>query len=738
MHDEHQARKDMLEQYDSMADVIAQNLVPSLEFEDRADAYRVIESFQSDPVILSARIVSTKGDQFAVYRRNGVASSESTDSSFNAKGQNHGMLRSGFTQDGRLLVQHGIERENVKFGTLHLEVSLANLAANRGEFQKTVLTALAIGMVLSVLMAVRLQRTISEPISEIVILAQRVRDEGNFALRGPVFGNDEIGQLAVEFNSMLGRIQERDKELIGHRDHLEELVATRTRELSHKTEEALAASRAKSAFLANMSHEIRTPMNAILGFTDLLRRNADRGDEETRNDFLNTIHVSGQHLLGLINDILDLSKIEAGKMEIEILRESPHQVIAEAVSVLRVRAHEKGLNLDYNWVGKIPASIATDPSRLRQLLINLIGNAIKFTEAGGVRVTAELLMDRQPTALRIDVIDTGIGIPHDKVDKIFEPFAQADSSVTRRFGGTGLGLSISRRIARALGGDLEVTSEPGCGSVFSITIATGDLKDADLLSSAPVADVFECCDEVTASELPGLRPAKILLVEDGETNRKLIKLMLSRYGVEVIEACDGQVGVNLALRHDFEVILMDMQMPVKDGYTAAGELRSLGMQRPIIALTAHAMKQDEQRCRDSGCSDYLTKPIDEERLVRKLAEYIGSDESSAPRRRAIRPTGSELRSSLPEGFEEIIEEFVGLLGTRLKTMHEQLDEGRFTELKETAHWLKGTGGTAGFNQFTVPATRLERAAADSDSITATELLDELDSMLASIEVKAMS
>jgi two-component system, sensor histidine kinase and response regulator len=481
----------------------------------------------------------------------------------------------------------------------------------------------------------------------------------------------------------------------------------------HEAEEAMRkakvaaedANAAKSAFLANMSHEIRTPLNGILGFTDLLL-GADEAISAGQRDHLGTIHDCGRHLLTLINDVLDLSKIDSGQLEVERTNCSPHQIIAETVSILRVRAQERGLHLEYFWKTEIPETIETDPVRLRQILMNLIGNAIKFTEVGSIQVAARLV-ETDPPQLVVDVIDTGVGIPAAALERIFDPFVQADNSITRRFGGTGLGLSISRRLAEALGGSVAVESSPGRGSVFTLTIATGSLAEVKLRRGS-ASDVVVASRPATGGRLP---PCRVLLVEDGVTNRKLIGLVLERAGAYVRSAENGQYGVEAATLEKFDLVLMDMQMPVMDGYAATRELRRLGFTGPIIALTAHAMQGDERKCREAGCSGYLTKPINPERLIEAITEALGS---RSPANDGADPTsGGEIFSTLltddPE-FREIVSEFVARLDVRLGELEAAWKAGDWELVEDIAHWLKGSGGTAGFDALTQPAVALEQFA----------------------------
>ncbi len=410
-------------------------------------------------------------------------------------------------------------------------------------------------------------------------------------------------------------------------------------ELTRAKRSAETANRAKSEFLANMSHEIRTPMTAILGYVDVFLEKCNKTcpfRQSEIGDPLDVIRQNADHLLRVIDDILDISKIEAGRLALEQTRCSPSSIIAEVVSLMRVRAEAKGLSLDLVFDGRIPDTIASDPTRLRQILFNLVGNAIKFTEVGGVR----LVMGLQETGLgnpmlQIQIIDTGIGMSEETRQKLFQPFTQADASTTRRFGGTGLGLTISRRLAELLGGDISDSSAIGKGSTFTLRLPPGPLNGVRLIDVPSESGCMALNEKTTKlPEGTGL-PAgcRLLLAEDGLDNQRLIAFLLRKAGAEVLVAENGQKAVDLALAAyedpiSFHVILMDMQMPVMDGYEATKLLREAGWKKPIIALTAHAMTEDRQKCLDAGCDDYLSKPINRSHLLQTIARYCETNRSS--------------------------------------------------------------------------------------------------------------
>ena len=382
-----------------------------------------------------------------------------------------------------------------------------------------------------------------------------------------------------------------------------------------------------------MSHEIRTPMTAILGYADLLLEDGDISRApEHRVELIETIRSNGDHLLSIINDILDLSKIEAGKFQLERIECSPHEVLVDVKELMMGRAIAKGIAWKVELDGPLPITISTDPTRLRQILINLVGNAMKFTEVGSVKLVARSINLGESQALSFDIIDTGIGMSREQTEQLFSPFQQADSSMSRKFGGTGLGLTISKRFAEMLGGDISVKSELGQGSTFRLTIDAGDVNGVvmcDRLEKPKAKTEVDGLSNSATDKL--LADCRLLLVEDGPDNQRLISFVLSKAGADVVTAENGLIGRDLALEaadqgQPFDMILMDMQMPVMDGYTATRELRQQGYPGPVIALTAHAMAENRQECIDAGCDDFATKPIDRAKLISAIQEWLPTRE----------------------------------------------------------------------------------------------------------------
>jgi signal transduction histidine kinase/CheY-like chemotaxis protein/HPt (histidine-containing phosphotransfer) domain-containing protein len=540
---------------------------------------------------------------------------------------------------------------------------------------------------------------------------------GDLSARITVSGTDEIAALADTFN------------------HMADSLSTSRQELVRSAERADAANLAKSNFLANMSHEIRTPMTAIMGYSELLL-DPDQPVTE-RHESLQIIRRSSRHLLELINDVLDLSKIEAEKMTVERLEMDLPQLTADVVSLMRPRAIAKGLSFQLSFASEIPSTIRSDPLRIKQVLMNILGNALKFTDRGEIRLHVSAVATADSSIINFEISDTGIGLTDEQIGRLFQPFTQADDSMTRRFGGTGLGLTISKRFAEILGGTLTVSSLPGVGSMFHITIDGGPLDPAKNLRG-----LSEAMLGPVAAEKPHLQKVtlkgRVLLAEDGPDNQRLISLHLRKAGAEVSIAVNGRIALDMVKANTYDLILMDMQMPELDGYGATTELRARGCTLPILALTAHAMAGDREKCISAGCTGYLTKPIAKDHLLTTLAGYLpGSEIVEQPLAVGTRadaavnaPIPSVQRSSMADDpdMKEALEEFVADLPRRVGEIHGFLEQAMVPELQRVMHQLKGAGGGYGFAQITTRAAAAEELMKQKSPFDLIKI--EVDSLVA--------
>lgn len=454
-------------------------------------------------------------------------------------------------------------------------------------------------------------------------------------------------ELLLELKSL--ELYKINQDLQASRDDLERRVEERTKQLAEAARNAEAANQAKSEFLANMSHEIRTPMTAILGFSELLLDNSnDISLNQIGIDAVQTIKRNGEHLLGMINDILDLSKIEAGKTELELRPCSLREIAEDVCQLMQVRADAKGLLLQLKHEEPIPEQVLTDETRIRQILVNLVGNSIKFTEQGSVQLIVRASSSRRER-IEFEVVDTGIGMTLEQQERLFRPFTQADTSMSRKFGGTGLGLTISKRQAEILGGGLRIVdSNPNVGTRFEAWITATEVTRASLdenelppngskLGSSGIREKIFKNTSTSSKESdvpPTLDGLRILLAEDGLDNQRLISHVLKKAGGNVTVAENGRAAIEATNSantsgHPFDVILMDMQMPVLDGYQSTTELRTDGYGGVIIALTAHAMSGDREKCVAAGCNDYTTKPIKRSELISMIASHCQDKISSS-------------------------------------------------------------------------------------------------------------
>ena len=471
---------------------------------------------------------------------------------------------------------------------------------------------------------------------------------------------------------------------------------------------AESANQSKSQFIANISHEIRTPIGAIMGYSELLLR-PNPTEAETHEAGI-AIRRNASNLLDIINDLLDLSKVESGLMEIESRRVPLAELISEVIAAVKLQADAKRLTLRVEQRGMIPEMITTDPLRLRQILINIIGNAIKFTSAGEIVLELCLRMPSDPDSkpvFELAVRDTGIGISEQQASNLFRPFMQADRFIARKFGGSGLGLALSKQLAQILGGDLILSrSSLGEGSTFTISIEPGSLLGVRLMDK--IIPLEEPHAEGIRKPRKRLLGAKVLLVEDGLDNQIIFKEFLRSEGAEVSGAEDGFKALDICRSgREFDIILMDIQMPGMDGYQTTRELRNLNIRRPIVALTAHAMAHDRQKCLDAGCDDYASKPIEKAALLATCARWMhpATSENIFPVRDDV--LHSDLQDDPDLG--DLVAGFVDALGARLETLNDRLAAGDLEEVARRVHQLKGAAGGYGFPTISEAARVVEQA-----------------------------